>query len=372
MRHRETSLAGVEGCPYRHTARRQGVVETATCGLIEEVLGMRSDGSCLVERGVCEMCRQSFPPSAHNPNPVVASVLYARASTLAGSLAPGEEADRLRAVAERAGQFLDVRYARPLLIGPAGVPGSLQELDETVPAPASRHGRRVRNWAIGVTTAPRIQPVLSTCLKSLERAGWPRPHLFVDSAVTVPAPHDQLPCTFRDERVGAWANYYLSLAELLLCHPRADAYMVVQDDALFYDRQSLPTYLETVLWPGKSTCLVSLYCSRADTAGKPGWHECEGLMRSGPVALAFPRELAKAFVTDREVFEHRWNRDELAATSIGDVISEWAVQRGVPVWLPTPSLVQHIGDTSTIWPLARAKGKRQALWFAAGEKPPEG
>jgi hypothetical protein len=95
-------------------------------------------------------------------------------------------------------------------------------------------------------------------------------------------------------------------------------------------------------------------------------------MNSGPVALVFPRELVKAFLTDRTVFEHRWNDDEPAATSIGDVISSWAYRRGVPVWLPTPSLVQHIGDTSTIWPLARAKGRRQALWFSAGERPPEG
>src|SRR5262249_54370050 len=127
-------------------------------------------------------------------------------------------------------------------------------------------------------------------------------------------------------------------------------------------------YLESVCWPGKSPCLVSLYCSRADTAATPGWHPSDSMMRSGPVALAFPRELAKAFITDKDVFEHRWERDELAATCIGDVISIWAYERGVPVWLPTPSLVQHVGDTSTIWPLARARGKRQAILFVGNEQ----
>jgi hypothetical protein len=368
VRNRKIHSAGVEDCFYRHAVARHGDIETATCGFIEEFLGQSSDGTSVVERGVCESCRASFPPSAHSPNPIVASVLFARASRLADSLPAGDEADRLRSLAERAGRWLDVMYARPVSIEPASAAENLRALAEMVPPPALRHGRPVKSWAIGVTTAPRIQPVLATCLDSLGRAGWKRPHLFIDSAVNVPAPHDRLPCTFRDERVGAWANYYLSLAELLHCHPQADAYMVVQDDALFYDCESLAAYLETVFWPGKSACMVSLYCSKADTAATPGWHSNDRLMQSGPLALAFPRELASAFLTDREVFEHRWQRDELAATSIGDVISLWAYKRSIPVWLPTPSLVQHVGDTSTIWPMARAMGKRQARWFAGRMK----
>jgi hypothetical protein len=360
----------VESCNYRHTVDQRGGVETAHCGFIEELLDKCSDGLGVVERGVCESCRRSFLPTVQNPNPVVASVLYARALKQAVALPPGAQVDRLRAVAQRASACLDVMYESPLTIEPAPA-GDVRTLAQILPPPALRHGPRVRYWAIGVTTAPRIQPVLSTCLESLARAGWQRPHLFIDSSVHVPAPHDRLPCTFRDERVGAWPNYFLTLAELLLGHPRADAYMVVQDDALFYDRQSLTAYLETVFWPGKEACLVSLYCSPLDSGGAPGWHSCNGVMRSGPHAVAFPRELAKAFVTDRAVFEHRWDRDELAATSIGDVISEWAANRGVPVWLPTPSLVKHIGDTSTIWPMIRAKGNRQAVSFASEECVPE-
>jgi len=373
VRHRDLKPAGIESCPYRRAAVQRGGGETATCGLIEEFLGKREDGSCVVDRGVCESCCQSFPPSANNPNPVVASLLYSRASRLAAALSPGDQADRLRSIAERAHDRLDVMYAEPLPMTPAAAQvGGVRALADLVPPPASRHGRRVRDWAVGVTTAPRIQPMLSTCLESLSRAGWENPRLFIDSAVKVPEPYDRLPCTFRDERVGAWANYYLTLTELLLRHPRADAYMVVQDDALFHDREPLRPYLETIFWPGRTSCLVSLYCSDADTAGEPGWHPSDGAVKSGPVVLAFPRELAKDFLTDREVFEHRWDADELAATSIGDVISFWAYGRGIPVWLPTPSLVQHVGDTSTIWRVARAKGKRRALRFVGDEPITEG
>jgi len=371
VRHRDLKLAGIEGCPYRRAGVERGGVETARCELIEEFLGKRDDGSCVVDRGVCESCCQSFPPSAYNPNPVVASLLYSRASRLAASLSPGDEANRLRSVADRAHDRLDVIYAEPVPTIPAAGIGA-RALAALVPPPASRHGRRVRDWAVGVTTAPRVQPVLRTCLESLTRAGWERPDLFIDAAVNIPEPYDRLPSTFRDERVGAWPNYYLTLTELLLKHPRADVYMVVQDDALFYDREPLTPYLETIFWPGRTSCLVSLYCSDADTAGEPGWHPSEGAVKSGPVALAFPRELAKAFLTDRDVFEHRWDADELAATSIGEVISFWAYRRGIPVWLPTPSLVQHVGDTSTIWRLARATGKRRALRFVGDEPITEG
>jgi len=369
VRYRDLKQTGVDGCPYRHNVVQQGGIETATCGFIDEFLGKRGDGSGVVDRGVCESCRQSFLPSTQNPNPVVASLLYSRASRLAASLAPGALADRLLSVAERAHDRLDVLYSEPLSINPAaGIAG--RALADLVPPPASRHGRRVRDWAVGVTTAPRVQSVLGTCLESLTRAGWERPSLFIDAAVNVPEPYDKLPCTFRDERLGAWPNYYLALTELLLRHPRADVYMLVQDDALFYDREPLTPYLESIFWPGKMTGLVSLYCSAGDTAAEPGWHSSKAEMNGGAVAMAWPRELAKAFVTDRDVFEHRWVANELAATSIGNVISFWAYKRGVPVWLPTPSLVQHIGDTSTIWRVARANGKRRALRFV-GDEPQE-
>ena len=33
---------------------------------------------------------------------------------------------------------------------------------------------------------------------------------------------------------------------------------------------------------------------------------------------------------------------------VDDVIGMWAERSDVPIWYPTPSLVQHIGETSTI------------------------
>jgi len=372
MTRREVGPTSIESCRYRRVVSEHDGTGAAICALLETVMGAHGREWSIVEPQVCESCLRSSPPSPREPNPVVASLLYSRSTRLASFLGDGDgdgdEADRLRRAAEAARDRLDVLYDEPMAIPsrrPAG-PGS-PAIAELIPPPSTRHGRRARDWAVGVTTAPRVQPVLGTCLDSLARAGWHGPHLFIDAAVNVPAPHQDLPRTARDERIGAWPNYLLALTELLLRHPRADAYMIVQDDALFHDREPLTPYLEAVLWPGRAPCLVSLYCNTSDTASEPGWHASVAEMRGGPVALVFPRDLAKAFVTDREVFEHRWGPDEVSATSIGDTISSWAHRRGVPVWLPTPSLVQHIGDTSTLWPLARAKGPRIARWFAGGE-----
>jgi hypothetical protein len=339
----------------------------ATCGLLVELLaagGPAEPSLVEVDRDACEACCRAAPPALASLNPVVASLVYTRAATLAARPGPGREAeaDRLRLLGERARIALDLVYREPLELEAlaAAAVGSLLEL---VPPPPRPDGPAVTRWAVGVTTAPRIRPVLEPCLDSLVRAGWPRPHLFIDAAVPIPPRYAHLPCTFREEKVGAFANYLLALGELLLRDPRAEAYLVAQDDALFYDGECLPRYLEHVLWPGETPGLVSLYCNRSDAADRPGWHAPARMPGSGPVALVFPRELAKAFVTDRKVFEHRWEPDEVAATSLGDLIPLWAREHALPIWLPTPSLVQHIGDTSTLWPGARAAGRRRASWF---------
>lgn len=42
-----------------------------------------------------------------------------------------------------------------------------------------------------------------------------------------------LPRSERDEPLGAFANWYLALAELVMRSPRAEAYFMVQDDVVF-------------------------------------------------------------------------------------------------------------------------------------------
>jgi hypothetical protein len=68
-----------------------------------------------------------------------------------------------------------------------------------------------------------------------------------------------VPVRLREPSVGAWPNFYLGLAELLMREPDADAYLMVQDDAIFYDREDLSTYLGRTLWPAEPMGAVSLF-----------------------------------------------------------------------------------------------------------------
>jgi hypothetical protein len=220
---------------------------------------------------------------------------------------------------------------------------------DLLPFPRRHCGTAVEHWAVGVTTAPRRHATLERCLDSLARAGWPRPVLFADGNVAVAERFRSLPSICRDEPLGAWPHYYLAMTELLMREPLADAFLLVQDDALFFDRENVREYLSEMLWPGSTPGIVSLYCATPDQRPKPGWGRFPGRWRSGAVAFVFPRQILIDLLHDPKVLAHRWSPDGDGLVAIPDTIAEWAERRGVPFYLPTPSLVQHIGAASAIW-----------------------
>ncbi len=246
----------------------------------------------------------------------------------------------------------------------ADAPARRAQLGELLGTPKGRAGPRVRQWAVGVTTAPRRQATLDTCLDYLKRAGWDDVRLFVDDRVSTLAPyHGHLPVTLHQPSVGAWPNYYLTLQELLCRHPDADAFMIVQDDACFYDRECLREYLEDLLWPTDPPGLVSLYCSSAYTNEHSGWHAIDEEWVWGALAFIFPRERAIQFLTDPGVVAHRL-KPLGGLKLIDEAIGKWAARQKVPIHFPTPSLVQHLGVTSTLWPGVPSAGYRRADSFA--------
>ncbi|MCO6045294.1 hypothetical protein NG895_15390 [Aeoliella sp. ICT_H6.2] len=220
----------------------------------------------------------------------------------------------------------------------------------------------MQRWSVGITTTPRRQSTLEDCLDSLARAGWENPRLFLDGSARVPARYEHLCATWREGRVGAWPAFYLAMVEMILHDPNADAYMLLQDDVMAHDRESLREYLEQVLWPGYRPGLVSLFYTGHDTTA--GWHRADGNWDWGAQAFIFPAGVARAFVTDVEM-----SRSMLAASGenhipIPELIFEWVMRRGIETWYAIPSLTQHIGNTSTIWGNAAISGGRRANWFS--------
>lgn len=397
MRPEQLEPRTVESCPHRTAILREGSQEVATCRIVADSIGAIAGDWARVPRQACTACCETFAPSCETPNPVVASMIYSSSSQIAASGGtPGCSRVEALQIRQRVLRRLDVSLAtdrrdepdtperceiraeRGLPSGEGGESGVTSEqqvvqmetragtLEQLLPPPRRRSRRSVRTWSVGVTTAARIRPTLRQCLDSLGAAGWPTPHLFVDGSVPVPEPYRGLPMTFRDRAVGAWPNYHLGAIELLMRQPGADAYLIAQDDAVFYHDASLREYLEYALWPGHQRCIVSLYCSAGYTRPEPGWHSCAGRWGLGAVAFVWPREVLREFVADPQVFNRRWRPGGAGLVHIDDAIGRWAFLRGVEIWFPCPSLVQHVGEVSTLWPDAPATGKRRADWFAGG------
>ena len=235
-------------------------------------------------------------------------------------------------------------------------------LADLLARPASWRGSSPIQWAVGMTTAPRRIPTLETSLDYLHRAGWNDVRLAVDGTASLPPTQMVEQVSLRAPGIGAWPNYYLTLLELVLSEPDADAIMVVQDDAKFYDRENVREYLDSIVWPSEPPGIVSLYCSAAYTRPTPGWAAFDTCWEWGALAFVFPAELARRFVCDPEVIQHRWT--DRGLRFIDDVIGEWAQRNAIPIWYPSPSLVQHFGETSTVWPGVPAAGYRRADSFA--------
>jgi hypothetical protein len=189
----------------------------------------------------------------------------------------------------------------------------------------------------------------------------------MDSAVRVSVRFGHLDGTLRSPAAGAWPNHYLSLLELTMRQPGADAYLMLQDDALIYDGENVRAYLEEALWPGDRLPVVSLYCPAPYTAERFGWHRYRKSWVWGALAFVFPRATLQAYLCDRSVCQHRWRSKTGGLAQIDVVIGWWARRRRIPVWFPTPSLVQHVGATSTLWADSLATGPRAASLFVGSD-----
>jgi hypothetical protein len=414
----------VATCRWRHV-RSDGM--SAECGLVSSLTGIRIGGFSSVPGEACAACCRSFPPSARRLNPTVASLLYSAASRIldSGGMAgcDVEKAAQIQGLAERS---LDLVHPRQFRVTPAravrcccwlgnalpsgdsaadcgegrwmleqtgrdGEPvracrhpahgqttpsgcrmcrdwathpqvSRFLSLEELIQPPDRRSGAPVRRWAFGVTTAPRRQSTLEPCLDGVVRAGWQEPRLFLDGSTPLPARYCRLPVTWREDCIGAWPAWYLALAELVLQQPDADAYVMLQDDVVLYDRDPVRLYLERVLWPGDRPGLVSLFYAGRDPT--PGWHRSGGAWQWGAQGFVIPPGIARALLCDADV-----SRAWLAASAdnhvpIPSVLWEWARRVGIDLWYASPSLSQHIGNTSAIWTVAAITGGRRAPWFS--------
>jgi hypothetical protein len=235
-------------------------------------------------------------------------------------------------------------------------------LDELIPPPNQHSEPSVKQWAVAVTTAPRRDATLESCLDALVAAGWDSPRLFLDGTAPLPQRYAHLPVTWREDSVGAWPSWYFALAELVMHQPKADAYVMLQDDVVLYHRASLREYLERVLWPGIRPGLIALFYT--GQGEKTGWFEAQGAWHFSAQGLIFPPGIARAFLSDPDVLQTLLAASSETHIPIPEIVHRWVNYRGIDVWYANPSLAQHIGNSSTIWMNASIIKGRRAPWFS--------
>ena len=190
-----------------------------------------------------------------------------------------------------------------------------------------------RTWAVGVTTSPRRQPTIDGCLDTLRRAGWSHPHVFVDGDVSIDGRHGDLPVTKRWPRSGAWPNFFAALSELILRQPDADAYFLLQDDALLYDRENLREYLEEILWPDSGHWLrLALFVDGLHDRDENGWFSLENTWVWGALAIILPGENAWEFVGHERALGHRRRKGGLR--HVDTALGEWAAETNRKTFFP--------------------------------------
>lgn len=243
--------------------------------------------------------------------------------------------------------------------GCAGCP-DCRQVDPASPSlfsqllPSPQKGPVVTRWAVGVVTAPRSIPTLGPCLDSVLAAGF-SPRIFAEPDSPIEERHRGLPITQRDQVASAWGNWYLALHEMMMREPKADAYLIAQDDVVLSSRDSVETlreFLSRSLWPDEKAGLVSLYCSSAYDRESFGWHEKPGNWRWGACAFVWRPEALRSFLSSVALDWTLQGNTRLVDSAVG----VWARKKSRPVWYCFPSLCQHIGQASTIW------GGRQTAW----------
>lgn len=315
----------------------------AICQLVTRALGVTDPDYCIAHRDACEACCRHFRPT-ESINPVVASLVYnAAARIVSAGGHPECSVDRARQLRQCAidqlgvivGEFPDRRFP-PESVMPADRPA--------LPAVHPAAGLRQLTWAVGLLTAPREERTIIRTLHSLRRAGFDVIHVFAEPRSWIPPEFRDLPVTHHKSRLGNFLNFYSSLSQLLDENPLSDAFAVFQDD--IEAASGLKEWCDRQLWP-LGAGVVSLFTPRLHSSRTPGWRLLSpGFQRAcGAQGLVFRRDTLQQFLSDPLVIRSLQARDQ----NDDAVVAGWVAREGTSIAYHTPSLIQHIGEVSSIY-----------------------
>ena len=229
-----------------------------------------------------------------------------------------------------------------------------------------RAGKKIRNWAVGITIAPRERPTHTTTIDSFIEAGWDKIHIFSEPGVVLEDRHSTMPITTRDSKYGAWKNWFTALKNLVDLYPAADCYGLIQDDVIFC--RGIKKFLEKTLWPSQDVGVCSIFTPSHYTKDTAGWYKNN---RGGKLWMAqtyfFPPKAARSCINHPRLVN--WKKDR----QIDNAVGFWARDTKMYPYYFSPSLAQHIGHASTLWNKNnKANGRRAASDFLGQDYDIEG
>ncbi|MCB1063660.1 MAG: glycosyltransferase family 2 protein [Verrucomicrobiae bacterium] len=403
-----------DDCVHRLRLSGDEVTPSHFCGLLSEITGIGDESLLRVRPDQCGLCCRQREPKPEKPNGLLASLLYPILSKIkkAGGM-PGCDLEKVEILQSLVNDNL------PTINIPAMTGGALSAVAPPYSSQcrhlglqigeqpcktcrgnvrqkvfACHHPRHanatirgcqacgdytpgsgrhaVETWVVGVTTAPREKSTLRRTLKSLRSAGWEDLiYLFAEPGTqTGAARRNNNPTELISRQgtaLGAWGNFLLALSELHLREPLADAYLMVQDDVIFC--RGLRDYLEEHLWPGPKPGVISLHTpSHLAAKTGTGFFQADlGWNAWGAQAFVFSNASARALLADSRVIDHRLNGLFEGKRNVDSVVGDWCRRSGREFYLHAPSLAEHIGNHSTLWPKAGLNGQRSSSDFP-GEK----
>lgn len=204
------------------------------------------------------------------------------------------------------------------------------------------------DFAIAITTAPRRRPTLPRALVSLREAGFGEDvHVFAEPGTLAHLPlldAERIRVHENSSKRGCFGNWRHALKRLL---SRTDAQwlLVVQDDAIWSPGAADVLRGETRSRQELRTGFLSPYVTSKDVPEESGdgWIECRsGWFLWGALALCMKRGAAE------ELLRHRRFRKHRGSQQVDAVVAASMLDLGLPSFVHVPSLVDHIGETSTL------------------------
>lgn len=218
------------------------------------------------------------------------------------------------------------------------------------------------DWAYGITvvdtvlddqgkriTVERTKHLFPRTLKSLAKAGFDKPRLFIDGAKEGrDYEHLGLEITTHYPNLRTAGNWVLSLYELYIRNPEAKRYAIFQDD--FVTGLNLRQYLDCCNYPDKGYWNLYTFpvnqnlCPEKKTY--QGWYPSDQFGK-GAVALVFNREAVCTLLSQRSLVNRPQDAKRGHKAIDGGIIDAFK-DIGWLEYTHNPSLVQHTGLMSSM------------------------